>query len=428
MIVGIIHAGGESKRYKTSSPKQFRELDNKPIVDYSVETMRECGISHIILTVTDGWEKYAYDKYHVEEVITAAETRQYSSYEALKRCPENTEIVVIHDAARPLIKASVMQECINAVLDGADGAEPVLKPVDTITEVRGRNIIDIPKRGHLRIAHTPQVFDYCKILAAYRKHRCHLEDFTDDMGVAVASGLECVAVRGTIEGYKLTFQYDYDFLTNLKFHVEAKPKSYDVKKKHVLLFGASGGIGSEVKKILEARGATVHAPSSKEVDLSEEDIDLSWLGDKYDSIINCAGVMYKDDIEKPDNFDRLVNIHFRSCVNIVRYAPKLLPRGGNIVFIGSSAALSPRGTIAIYSAMKSATVNFTRSAAELLKPHNIRVNCVSPARTKTNMMKVIGLYDSECLNPTDVAMYIVDFAFSPHTGQTVNVRKGMTYS
>lgn len=425
-VAGIILAAGSSSRYKTSSPKQFREFDGKPIIDYTIETMKKCNVDYIILVVTQGWERYAYEKFAVDDVVTGGRTRQHSTYNALDVCPDDTKIVVIHDAARPLIKPFVMLECINAVKDGADGAEPVIDSPDTITKVFGKTITDIPSRKTLKIAHTPQVFDYQKILSAYEQHLCHLDDFTDDMGVAVYSGLKCVTVRGTIDGHKLTYPYDYEFLSNLKIYAEADSFPVNVTNKEVLLLGGSGGIGKEVKRILEDNGASVYAPSSKQVDLSDDSLDLSWF-DTYDIIINCAGVMYKNDLDDPEDFDKMTNIHFRSCVNIVRNAQKLMPRGGNIVFIGSSAATSPRAMIALYSAMKAAIVNFTRSAAELLKPHGIRVNCVSPARVKTRMMKVIGLYESECLDPADVAMYIVGYACSPFTGQTINIRKGMQY-
>ena len=427
VVVGIIHAGGTGERFRASSPKAFRDLDDEPIIDYSIRTMKKCGVGFIILTVPEGWKDYAKEKYNVDLVIKADKSRQHSSHKALHRCPFGTEIVVIHDAARPLIKQSVMMECINAVLDGADGSEPVMSPADTISKVYGKNIVEVPQRKFLQIAHTPQVFNYHKIMEAYNKHECHLDDFTDDMGVAVYSGLNCVAVRGTIEGYKLTYPYDYDFLTNLKYFSEAEALPMNVKNKRVLLFGASGGIGKEVRRLLEIGGAITDAPSSKSVDLSLEDLHLGSLeGKEYDIIINCAGIMVKNDVNS-DKFEDLVNIHFRSCVNIVNAATELMPRGGNIVFVGSSAATSPRAIIGIYSAMKAAIVNFTSSAAELLKPHNIRVNCVSPARTKTKMMKIIGLFDGECLDATDVAKYIIGYANVNFSGRTVNIRKGMSF-
>ena len=121
--------------------------------------------------------------------------------------------------------------------------------------------------------------------------------------------------------------------------------------------------------------------TSKEVDLNK---GIFWNKFKtYDIIINSAGVIFKDDMNVDGAFDKLMNVNFGSCVMIIRLAPIIMPNGGNVVFVGSSAALSPRGMIAIYSASKAAVLSLTRSGAELLKKHNIRVNCVSPSRTDT---------------------------------------------
>ena len=114
MNFAIILSGGVGSRMKLNIPKQYVEVNGKPIINYCLETFLSCKIIDIIIVgVTDEWHDYvkkSISKISANKPIyftSPGETRQFSIYNALKTIQEiggqSEDIVIIHDAARPLV-------------------------------------------------------------------------------------------------------------------------------------------------------------------------------------------------------------------------------------------------------------------------------------------------------------------------------------
>ncbi len=114
MNSAIILAGGLGKRIGKNIPKQFLKINNKMIIDFSIEAFQKNkNIDEIIIVCHREWIKYINSKYDKKiKIIKGGETRSESSYYGLKSCNKNCKYVFIHDAARPFIDC----ELINSIL------------------------------------------------------------------------------------------------------------------------------------------------------------------------------------------------------------------------------------------------------------------------------------------------------------------------
>lgn len=413
----IILAAGTGERFGSEVPKQFLNLNGKPIIQHTVDAINSSGLIDAIVIVTSyGWVEYC--KKLADTVVLGGKTRTQSTYNGLKACTD-TDYVLIHDAIRPFVDKSTISRCLDA-LRTYSAVDTSIYTTDTIIKVDDRDgILSLPKRSELRRGQTPQAFRYLDIMRAYTSIDKSSE-FTDDIGVALAAGIKCVTVMGSELNVKITTPTDLFVAERLMQFQDAQEIQPEVNGKTVLVFGGSGGIGSEVVRELREQGASVIAPNSTDVDLSLPTLPQSIFRHTYDSIIQCAGVI---DTEFK-SYDKIMNTNFRSAVLLVELALRTM-KSGNLVFVGSSSAMHGRGNFPIYSASKAALNNFTESMADYLLPYNIRVNCVNPARTNTSMTDFLGVTGDGGLDPTYVAKIIVGYCSTALTGQIVNIRKGI---
>ena len=132
--------------------------------------------------------------------------RAASVRSGLAAVPSSADVVVVHDAARPLASPELFQAVVSAVADGADGAVPGMPVVDTIKRVRGACVLDTLDRSELVAVQTPQAF------RAEVLRRAHDDDpdATDDAGLLEALGARVVVVPGERHNLKLTSAEDLD--------------------------------------------------------------------------------------------------------------------------------------------------------------------------------------------------------------------------
>jgi 2-C-methyl-D-erythritol 4-phosphate cytidylyltransferase len=213
----IIPAAGKGKRMNQDKSKQYIELDNKPILAYTIEVFEECNkINDIILVVgkeeTDYCRKEIVDKYNFKKVIYILEggrERQDSVYEGIKKVPKDSDIVLIHDGARPFIGDNEIEETIN---NGIKYSACVLgvRVKDTIKVVdEDQNIIDTPTRNNLWSIQTPQTFKKELITSAYESAQKDNYIATDDsMLVEKYSNIKVKIVEGLYSNIKITTPED----------------------------------------------------------------------------------------------------------------------------------------------------------------------------------------------------------------------------
>lgn len=192
-------------------PKQFALWRGKPVVRHSVERLLAAGCKPVVVAIPAGGEglaEAALAGLNDVTLVQGGSTRQGSVRRALEalynRAPEK---VLIHDAARPLIPAEVIDR-LNRALGSHPGAIPVLPVVDSLALADGDLMGDPARREMVRRVQTPQAFRFADILAA---HRAWPGDPTagDDAQVARVHGLTMALVEGDEHLHKLTFASDF---------------------------------------------------------------------------------------------------------------------------------------------------------------------------------------------------------------------------
>ena len=189
----------------------------------------------------------------------------------------------------------------------------------------------------------------------------------------------------------------------------------------VVLLGASGGMGSEVKKLLE--------PNYTTVTIDRGDIDLA-LGDSVqinrvlslhtpDIIINCAGVFGDNNID----YDSIFNVNVKTNWNILNYYKENPPEKQiKLIVVGSSSYVSGRRNYILYAASKAALHNIYEGALEFFAGTNLIIGLVHPRKTNTKMLDPLGDIDrSDCLDPKYVAKEIINFVESMQTSSYINI-------
>jgi 2-C-methyl-D-erythritol 4-phosphate cytidylyltransferase len=193
-VVGIVPAGGSGERLGADRPKAFVVCAGKPMVEWSVEAL-SAVCSRVVVAVPESHLRSGW--------VTGGLSRSASVRNALAAAPEAT-VVVIHDAARPLVTAGLVRECIEA-LDGVDGVIAASPVSDTIhVSSSDRLIRNTPERSTLWAAQTPQVFR-ADIL---RRALSGGDSATDEAALVAAVGGTVRLIEGPSDNIKVTTPTD----------------------------------------------------------------------------------------------------------------------------------------------------------------------------------------------------------------------------
>ena len=190
-VVGIIPAAGAGERLGADVPKAFAVLGGRPMLEWSLEVLREV-CDRVVVAVPP-------DRAAPPDMVPGGNTRSESVQNALAAAPEAT-VVVVHDAARPLVTVELVRRCLDA-LEGCDGVIAATPVTDTIKEVDGGRVVGTPDRSRLWAAQTPQVFraDVLRKAAG---------DATDDAALVEAIGGDVRVVEAPRENLKVTTPLD----------------------------------------------------------------------------------------------------------------------------------------------------------------------------------------------------------------------------
>jgi 2-C-methyl-D-erythritol 4-phosphate cytidylyltransferase len=198
-VVGIIPAGGSGERLGADRPKAFVVCAGRPLVDWSIEVLASV-CERVVVAVPPGYEEGP-------DRVTGGPSRSASVRNALAAAPEAT-VVVVHDAARPLVTAELVERCLTA-LDGLDGAIAAAPVTDTIHTVDpGAVIASTPPRSALWAAQTPQVFRADILRRALATDDATLAAATDDAALVVAAGGRVRVVESPTGNVKVTTEND----------------------------------------------------------------------------------------------------------------------------------------------------------------------------------------------------------------------------
>ena len=224
MNIAVIFAGGVGSRMNTvSRPKQFLELNGKPIIIYTLELFdNHPDIDGIVVACIKDWipflekmiKKFEINK--VVMIVPGCKSGQESIYNGLcavedftkSKC-DDASIVLIHDGVRPLITENTITDNIAKVKE-CGSCITCVPSIETVVVNQLDGNLSIPKRSDCLIARAPQSFYLRDILAAHRKsHEENLPDFIDSCSMMSHYGFKLGLVMGPMENIKITTPTDY---------------------------------------------------------------------------------------------------------------------------------------------------------------------------------------------------------------------------
>jgi 2-C-methyl-D-erythritol 4-phosphate cytidylyltransferase len=216
MNTAILAAAGSGKRFGSEIPKQFIEVAGKPIIIHTLERFEKCpDIDKIILLLpeseissfSDSIQLYKISK--LEKIIAGGASRAGSVLNGINALGSETDIVAIHDGARPLVSL----EEISRVIEKAEetGAACLVgKITDTIKEIDGNLILSTLDRTKLRRALTPQAFSLRILKRAFAENEIS-DKITDESSMVEKMGVEVSFIEGSSRNIKITTKEDLVF-------------------------------------------------------------------------------------------------------------------------------------------------------------------------------------------------------------------------
>jgi 2-C-methyl-D-erythritol 4-phosphate cytidylyltransferase len=211
----VIVAGGAGTRVGGDEPKQFRWIAGKPMLLHSVQTfMARPDVGMVVCVLPQRW---AGDpppwlfQCDVDRLLVsiAGRTRSESVSKGLDDLPDEAGIVLVHDAARPLVDAATIDRVVRGARTG-EGCIAALPVVDTLKEVDADgHIVRTVSRDTLWRAQTPQGFPRRLIVDAHRRARAERITATDDAALCERLGLPVRVVRGSERALKVTEAADF---------------------------------------------------------------------------------------------------------------------------------------------------------------------------------------------------------------------------
>lgn len=194
----VVVAAGSGTRF--GGPKQLEPLAGRRLVDWACAAARS-ACAGVVLVTPRG---VPIDGTGADVVVPGGATRSASVRAGLAAVPAGVDIVVVHDAARPLATPEMFAAVIAAVEAGAAGAVPGVPLVDTVKEVEGPRVVRTVPRDRLVAVQTPQAFAATALRAAHRDE----PEATDDAALLEESGAPVVVIPGDPRAMKVTTAAD----------------------------------------------------------------------------------------------------------------------------------------------------------------------------------------------------------------------------
>jgi 2-C-methyl-D-erythritol 4-phosphate cytidylyltransferase len=164
-VWAVLAAAGRGDRLGLDRPKAFAPLGDGVLLAIPLKRLNDSEwIEGIVIAAPTDWEEPAIllaEELACEKVSTSVaggETRTDSVRTALVEVPGEAAVVLVHDAARPLVTEAVIERVLEPLSEGWDGVVPALPVKDTVKRVRGEEVVETLEREDLVAAQTPQAF------------------------------------------------------------------------------------------------------------------------------------------------------------------------------------------------------------------------------------------------------------------------------
>ncbi|WP_103889521.1 2-C-methyl-D-erythritol 4-phosphate cytidylyltransferase [Actinacidiphila yanglinensis] len=212
----VIPAAGRGVRLGPGAPKALRTLGGVPILVHAVRAMAAARAVQVIVVVAPpegaAEVRALLDAHELPEstavtVVPGGDSRQDSVRLGLAALPDDVDVVLVHDAARPLVPVETVEGVVEAVRSGVPAVVPGLPLADTVKSVDPDTgaVTGTPQRSLLRAVQTPQGFDRALLAKA---HATVSEDVTDDASMVERLGVTVRVVPGHEEAFKVTRPLD----------------------------------------------------------------------------------------------------------------------------------------------------------------------------------------------------------------------------
>jgi 2-C-methyl-D-erythritol 4-phosphate cytidylyltransferase len=214
-VWAVIVAAGRGDRLGLDRPKAFAKLRGRPLLAESLERLDASDwIESIVVAAPPDWEEPVIllaEELSCGKVVAAVpggESRSASVRAGLAEVEDDAAVVLVHDAARPLIPEEVVDRLLTALNEGWDGAVPVLPIRDTVKRVDGGRITATVDREELVIAQTPQAF----VWPVLRDAAAGAGDVTDCAAWVEGRGGRIKVIPGDPRLLKITDQADLELV------------------------------------------------------------------------------------------------------------------------------------------------------------------------------------------------------------------------
>ena len=164
-VWAVLAAAGRGERLGSDRPKAFARLAGRPLLAESLERLEGSDwIDFVVIAAPAEWEEPAIllaeelGAGKVSSVVTGGASRSESVREALAEVADDAAVVLVHDAARPLVPEEVIERVLAPLSQGWDGVVPGLPVSDTMKRVEGDQVVETLPRGELVAVQTPQAF------------------------------------------------------------------------------------------------------------------------------------------------------------------------------------------------------------------------------------------------------------------------------
>ncbi|MDH4143408.1 MAG: bifunctional cytidylyltransferase/SDR family oxidoreductase [Chloroflexota bacterium] len=452
-IHALLLAGGDGNRFGADIPKQFVRLAGEQILVRSARGVAAAGVDQLVVVSHPAWlaeTSAALERAGLPiptKVVAGGSTRNESTRNGLASlAADDDDIVLVHDAVRPLVPVDVVRRSIEPIASGtADASDTVIPSADTLVIVDGGSVVEIPDRSRYRRGQTPQVFR-AGILARAYAAAAEAGDLTatDDCSLVLryVPGVRLAAVAGDEVNLKITTRIDM-VMADRMLQMQLLDPAADglvraersLEGSRLLVVGGTHGIGEAIAEEARRRGSSVAVDGrSRGLDVRDPEVvrervdgAASQLGG-LDHVICTAGILRVGPIVEGDaaGIAEVIDVNVTGTLYVARAAHAHLrdSRGSFTAFASSSFTLGRPGYVA-YSASKAAVVNLVQGLAAEWADEGIRVNAISPERTDTPMRR--RAFPDEArdglLQSGDVAKATLRLLGTDLTGQVLDVRR-----
>jgi 2-C-methyl-D-erythritol 4-phosphate cytidylyltransferase len=211
-VWAILAAAGKGERFGGKRPKAFAPLAGRPLLAESLERLEASELlDSIVVVAPEGWEEPAIllaeelGAGKVASCVTGGRSRAGSVRNGVAEVPEEAAVILVHDAARPLVSDAVIARVLAPLGEGYDGVVPGLPIADTVKRAPGGTVAETVDRSGLYAAQTPQAF---RAATFRRALGATDEDATDCAGLVERAGGRVRVVEGDPRLLKVTTRDD----------------------------------------------------------------------------------------------------------------------------------------------------------------------------------------------------------------------------